>query len=107
MRWSGAALFCLLGTPALAGTVESDLCRRDLFQTRGALITTQSNLAKVAAAPRPERCTAYRKHVEVMKKAASVHAACLTDPERKDSVADDLSSAREFEDLIKRECRGL
>jgi hypothetical protein len=107
MRFLVAVLATTLAVPATAGTVESEVCRRDLFQARGALSTTQDNLTKAITLPKPEQCAAYRKHVERMKYIILIHERCLSEPERKTTLAENFSSLREFEGLLRRDCRGL
>jgi len=93
--------------PASAGTLDTPDCRRDLFQTRGAITTSRDRIVAAVGAERPDRCRIQRRHVEVMKRAGDVYARCLTEPDRGRATAEARESVREFETEIARSCKGL
>ena len=108
MRLSLLALAVLAAAaPASAGMLDTPDCRRDLFQTRGAITTSRDRLVAAVPAERPDRCRVQRRHVEVMKRAGEVYARCMTEPDRSRALAEARDSVREFETEIARSCKGL
>ncbi len=106
-RIAAAVLACLTAAPALAGSLDTAECRRDLFQTQGAISTSRDRLLAAVSAERVDRCRIQRRHVDVMKKASEVQGRCLTDPDRSRALAESRESIREFETEIARTCKGL
>ena len=97
----------LLAVPAWAGTVDTAECKRDLFQTQGAISSSRDRLVAAVSQPQPDRCRVQRRHLDVMKKAIEVHGRCLTEPDRSRALAQDRETVREFETEIARACKGL
>ncbi len=97
----------LFAVPASAGTVDSADCKRDLFQTQGAITSSRDRLVAAFSQPQPDRCRVQRRHLDVMKKAIEVHGRCLTEPDRGRALAQDRETVREFETEIARGCKGL
>jgi hypothetical protein len=97
----------LLAGQAAAGSVDTAECRRDLFQTQGAITSSRDRLVAAVSQPQPDRCRVQRRHLDVMKKAIEVHGRCLTEPDRGRALAQDRETVREFETEVARACKGL
>ena len=54
-----------------------------------------------------ESCRVWRRHVETMRRVASVYGRCLSGAERSERLAQVQGSEREFSGLIKTRCKGL
>lgn len=103
----GAVLAVLSAGSVHAGSVETAECRRDLFQTQGAITSSRDRLVAAVSQSQPDRCRVQRRHLDVMKKAIEVHGRCLTEPDRGRALAQDRETVREFETEIARACKGL
>ncbi|CAH1678127.1 conserved exported hypothetical protein [Hyphomicrobiales bacterium] len=86
---------------AQAGTAA---CKRDLFVLDSTLRNALRDLEAVARANDDAKCTAYRKHVDVMRQASKTFARCTTGRERQENVAQMDSSVADFEVLIRTRC---
>jgi hypothetical protein len=91
----------LLSTPALA---QQDTCSRDLFMTDGGLRTSLQKLEAVVNADQAAKCTAWRNHVTVMRKASSVFSRCTSGRERQENVGQMDGSVADFESTIASRC---
>ncbi|MGH1591693.1 hypothetical protein ACRBEV_29085 [Methylobacterium phyllosphaerae] len=54
-----------------------------------------------------KNCRIWRRHVETMRRVASVYARCLSGSERNERLAQVQGSDREFSTAIKARCKGL
>jgi hypothetical protein len=54
-----------------------------------------------------KNCRVWRRHVETMRRVASVYGRCLSGSERSERLAQVQNSDREFSAAIKARCRGL
>ena len=86
---------------AQAGTPS---CKRDLFVLDSTLRNALRNLEAVAQASDDAKCSAYRKHVDVMREASKTFARCTTGRERQENVAQMDGSVADFEVLIRSRC---
>lgn len=86
---------------AQAGTAA---CKRDLFVLDSTLRNALRDLEAAAQASDDAKCTAYRKHVDVMRKASKTFARCTTGRERQENVAQMDGSVADFEALILARC---
>ena len=53
------------------------------------------------------RCRAWRRHVETMRRIATVYGRCTTGSERKQRLDQVQQSESEFGGLVKTRCKGL
>ena len=53
------------------------------------------------------RCRVWRRHVETMRRVASVYGRCLSGAERSDRLGQVLTSEKDFSGLVRTRCRGL
>ena len=86
---------------AQAATAE---CKRDLFVLDSTLRNALRDLEAAGQAADDAKCAAYRKHVDVMRKASKTFARCTTGRERQENVAQMDSSVADFEALIRARC---
>ncbi|NEU10779.1 hypothetical protein G3T14_01360 [Methylobacterium sp. BTF04] len=54
-----------------------------------------------------DRCRVWRRHVETMRRVASVYGRCLSGADRSERLAQVQSSEKEFSGLIRVRCKGL
>ncbi len=54
-----------------------------------------------------KNCRIWRRHVETMRRVASVYGRCLSGSERGERLAQVQGSDREFSTAIKARCKGL
>ena len=92
-------------TAASAGYVNTPQCRRDLTTTELSFSTTLRDLDRNKKGSLARRCAAYRRHVEVMRKASSVFRRCSTGREREENVGQMDASIADFRYIIARNCR--
>ncbi|WP_019906180.1 hypothetical protein [Methylobacterium sp. 77] len=53
------------------------------------------------------RCRVWRRHVETMRRVASVYGRCLSGAERGEKLNEVQSSEKDFSGLVRTRCRGL
>jgi hypothetical protein len=92
---------------ALAAPVDTPVCKRDLFQTDGALRTTHDRLSQVANGSQAEKCAEWRRHVGVLRKASEVFGRCTTGHDRSENVGQMDGSVADFLGIIKQRCGAL
>lgn len=54
-----------------------------------------------------DQCRVWRRHVETMRRVASVYGRCLSGAERTERLAQVQTSEKEFSGLIRSQCKGL
>ncbi len=101
------ALLWLPVAGAHAASGDVDTCKRDLFQTDGALRATRDRLGKVASGSPAEKCAEWRRHVTVLRRASGVFARCTSGRERAENVGQMDGSVADFTDVIRSRCGGL
>ena len=110
--WRGpllAALALLVTGPAQAQSPDpaSPDCRREVFFTDGSLVASQRRLQDNASAKPAELCAIWRKHQEVLNKAAVSYQRCTSGNERASKLAPVQTSQREFSEAVRTRCKGL
>lgn len=90
---------------AHAGYVDTPQCRRDLASIDGSLSGSLRDLQRNKARAIPQRCAAFRRHVEVMRRASAVFRQCSTGRERAENVGQMEGSIADFREIIARTCR--
>lgn len=54
-----------------------------------------------------DQCRVWRRHVETMRRIASVYGRCLSGAERTERLAQVQTSERDFSGMIRKQCKGL
>ncbi|MCJ2034103.1 hypothetical protein [Methylobacterium sp. J-068] len=99
--------FALLAGPALAQTRGGDTaCARDVLVASSMQRQAIDQLEQ-AGSEAADQCRVWRRHVETMRRVASVYGRCLSGAERTDRLAQVQTSEREFSGLIRGQCKGL
>lgn len=91
---------------ASAAAAQDTTCPRDVL-VASSMQRQAIDQLEAGGEDEPSRCRAWRRHVETMRRIASVYGRCLSGPERKDKLAEVQGSEREFGGLIGSRCRGL
>lgn len=103
------AAFCaglmLLATSAIAGSVATPECQRDLLVADSDIRASQNRLGDKATAATKELCPLWRQHVVVARKASATYRTCLTGTDQRVKVADTNASIADFEQALKTSCR--
>ena len=98
------ALAALLSGPAAA---QGDTtCARDLHVAQSMQRQAIDQLEQ-ADSDDAKTCRVWRRHVETMRRVASVYGRCLSGSERGERLAQVQGSDREFSAAIKTRCKGL
>lgn len=101
------AALCVLATgwtgpaPAQSGTT----CARDLLVAQSMQRQAIDQLEQ-ADGEDAKNCRIWRRHVETMRRVASVYGRCLSGSERSERLAQVQGSDREFSEAIKARCNG-
>ncbi|MDP2801703.1 MAG: hypothetical protein Q8O26_07445 [Phreatobacter sp.] len=95
------------GTPALLALASQDTgrCEADLVLTEIRLRQTTERLAATQSAPVPQRCTVFRSHVEVMRRASLVFGRCTHGRHRQENIGQMEGSIVDWNEIIARNCR--
>ena len=54
-----------------------------------------------------DQCRVWRRHVETMRRVASVYGRCLSGAERTERLAQVQTSEKEFSGMVRSQCKGL
>ncbi|WP_370692794.1 hypothetical protein [Methylobacterium sp.] len=103
---SAVVLGCLaLSVPAGAGPMDT-ACARDVLVASSMQRQAIDQLEQTGGDD-AELCRIWRRHVETMRRVASVYGRCLSGAERSERLAQVMGSEKEFSGLIKGRCKGL
>lgn len=99
--------FLTLAGPALAQSHGGDTaCARDVLvansMQRQAIDQLEQAGSEVA-----DQCRVWRRHVETMRRVASVYGRCLSGAERGARLNQVQNSEKEFSGAIKARCKGM
>ncbi|MCC0805635.1 hypothetical protein FPV16_05250 [Methylobacterium sp. W2] len=89
-------------TPALADVT----CARDVLVANSMQRQAIDQLEQ-ADGDDSNRCRVWRRHVETMRRVASVYGRCLSGAERAAKLAEVQTSEKDFSGIIRTRCRGL
>jgi multidrug resistance efflux pump len=92
--------------PAMAGTVDTAECRRDLIVLESELSQAQAKLVKAQDGSRTDQCTTWREQIVAFKKAAATYRRCKTGTDRRVLSAQMDSQALDFQSAIDQMCKG-
>jgi hypothetical protein len=92
-----------LGGPVLAQGETT--CARDLLVAQSMQRQAIDQLEQ-ADGDDAKNCRVWRRHVETMRRVASVYGRCLSGSERSERLAQVQGSDREFSAVINARCRG-
>ncbi len=105
-KWAPAAAamvgLVLSLTPALADVT----CARDVLVANSMQRQAIDQLEQ-ADGDDANRCRVWRRHVETMRRVASVYGRCLSGAERAAKLAEVQTSEKDFSGIIQTRCRGL
>ena len=91
-------------TPARAGGDAT--CARDLLVASSMQRQAIEQLES-AGDDDAGRCRVWRRHVDTMRRIASVYGRCLSGPERKEKLDQVQGSEAEFGGLVRTRCKGV
>jgi hypothetical protein len=100
---SSMGLSGLAPLPA-AAQARTAACQRDLLVMDSALREAMRHLEATGDASDADKCTAYRSHVDALRKASAVFARCTTGREREENVGQMNASVADFQALIRARC---
>ncbi|SDA25820.1 hypothetical protein SAMN02799622_03680 [Methylobacterium sp. UNC378MF] len=80
-------------------------CARDLLVAQSMQRQALDQLEQ-ADGDEAKNCRVWRRHVETMRRVASVYGRCLSGSERSERLAQVQGSDREFSAAIKARCKG-
>jgi hypothetical protein len=106
VRIRAALLFALAAgwtEPALAQSETT--CARDLLVAQSMQRQAIDQLEQ-ADGEDAKNCRIWRRHVETMRRVASVYGRCLSGSDRRERLAQVQGSDREFSEAIKARCTG-
>ncbi|MER2263766.1 hypothetical protein [Methylobacterium oxalidis] len=95
----------VLAAPAAAAQGGDTACARDVLVAQSMQRQAIDQLEQ-AEGDDASRCRVWRRHVETMRRVATVYGRCLSGGERTDRLAQVQGSEKEFATLIKSRCRG-
>ena len=100
----GCLAFCAPSGPAGAGATDT-ACARDVLVASSMQRQAIDQLEQTG--DDAELCRIWRRHVETMRRVASVYGRCLSGAERSERLAQVVGSEKEFSGLVKGRCKGL
>jgi hypothetical protein len=95
----------------VAATVADAQSGADTACARDVLVATSMQRQAIeqleqAGSDEGESCRVWRRHVETMRRTASVYGRCLSGAERSARLSEVQGSEKEFSGLIRSRCRG-
>ena len=102
---TAAALTLAAGISGAAAQGETT-CARDVLVAQSMQRQALEQLEQ-ADGDDAKNCRVWRRHVETMRRVASVYGRCLSGSERGERLAQVQGSDREFSAAIKASCKGL
>ncbi|GJE15680.1 hypothetical protein [Methylobacterium marchantiae] len=99
---AAAAILTLWAAPVRADVA----CARDVLVANSMQRQAIDQLEQ-ADGDDANRCRVWRRHVETMRRVASVYGRCLSGAERGEKLNEVQTSEKDFSGLIKTRCRGL
>lgn len=100
-----AALLMMAATdPAAAQNLDTPECQRDLFILNADFQRSTQRLESAGTGTPLARCTAWRQHVDTLRRGEAIYGRCQRGRTRDDNVSRMTRSATEFRDLIRSRC---
>lgn len=99
------ACVCVVPSWALAQSGADTACARDVLVASSMQRQAIEQLEQ-AGNDDADRCRVWLRHVETMRRTASVYGRCLSGAERNARLAEVQGSEKEFSTLIRGRCRG-
>ena len=100
------AIVCvLIGAPGSASAQGETTCARDVLVAQSMQRQALDQLEQ-ADGEDAKNCRVWRRHVDTMRRVASVYGRCLSGSERAQRLAQVQGSDREFSAAIKARCNG-
>ena len=98
----------LVAAPAHAQQrgVTDTACARDVLVANSMQRQAIDQLEQ-AGSEAADQCRVWRRHVETMRRVASVYGRCLSGVERTDRLNQVQTSEKEFAGMIRSQCKGL
>ncbi len=100
-----ALALALIPTGARAQSAADGTCPRDVLVAQSMQRQAIDQLEQ-ADGDEAKNCRIWRRHVDTMRRVASVYGRCLSGSERNERLAQVQGSEREFATAIKARCRG-
>lgn len=101
------AIGCLVVLPSSVSVAQAQAdtaCARDVLVATSMQRQALEQLEQ-AGGDDADRCRVWRRHVETMRRTASVYGRCLSGAERGARLAEVQGSEKEFSGLIRTRCR--
>ena len=92
-------------SPALAQSAADATCPRDVLVAQSMQRQALDQLEQ-ADGDEATNCRVWRRHVDTMRRVATVFGRCLSGSERNERLAQVQGSEREFSAAIKTRCKG-
>jgi hypothetical protein len=102
----GLCLALLPGSAARAQPGGDVACARDLLVAQSMQRQAIDQLEQ-ADGDDARNCRVWRRHVDTMRRVASVYGRCLSGTERIERLSQVQGSEKEFAGMLKTRCRGL
>jgi hypothetical protein len=90
--------------PAVAGTLDTPACKRDLHIASVGVTEAMARLKGLSKVAGEEKCAVYRQHFLAVVKARNVFATCKTGPDRDQDVVRLDGTIEEFNGGIAESC---
>ncbi len=100
-----ALVLALAPVGARAQSAADGTCPRDVLVAQSMQRQAIDQLEQ-ADGDEAKNCRVWRRHVDTMRRVASVYGRCLSGSERNERLAQVQGSEREFAAAIKARCRG-
>ncbi|MGT2481952.1 hypothetical protein ACU4GR_30920 [Methylobacterium oryzae CBMB20] len=100
-----AAVTLAAGLSSAAAAQSETTCARDVLVAQSMQRQALDQLEQ-ADGDDAKNCRVWRRHVETMRRVASVYGRCLSGSERSERLAQVQGSDREFSAAIKARCKG-
>ena len=105
-RIAAATLVVLASLPGIASAQGDTTCGRDVLVAQSMQRQALEQLEQ-ADGDDAKNCRVWRRHVDTMRRVASVYGRCLSGSDRSQQLALVQGSDREFSAAIKARCSGL
>ncbi|MDB5647396.1 hypothetical protein [Methylobacterium sp.] len=100
------AAACLIAAGPASAQQRDTACARDVLVASSMQRQAIDQLEQ-AGSEAADQCRVWRRHVETMRRVASVYGRCLSGAERTERLAQVQTSEKEFSGMVRSQCKGL
>ena len=104
-RLAAALTLALLPTGAMAQAGADGTCARDVLVAQSMQRVAIDQLEQ-SDGDEAKSCRIWRRHVDTMRRVASVYGRCLSGSERNERLAQVQASEKEFASALRERCKG-